>query len=357
MSNIYIRLFSIFCVISFNGLFGQNLLVNGGLEAHTQCPQNFISLDAVLDQVSTPTTSSGDYFHSCNTNDFNVPNNFKGTQVAVEGTAYVGLYFYALNDYREYVQLNTSQTLRENYPYEIEIKVSRAETSTVALKNMSVVFANKALKRDNSAALTKNRLSRETDFEYHEVLLASDGSLEDTEEWITLKGRFEAKGFESHMVIGNFKDNAHTALLNQTKSLVPSDFSYYFVDGCTLTALPKTNYEKDKIYVLEQNPFAPKGYKLDALAISNIRKIFKHLKANAELQLKITGHSHDAGSTAYNKFVSSLRARAVALYLRKLGINDDRIVWEGVGDTQPIRTQEEAGARSVEFVMTNFEDK
>ena len=75
--------------------------------------------------------------------------------------------------------------------------------------------------------------------------------------------------------------------------------------------------------------------------------------------MKITGHSDNVGNPEYNKFISSLRARAVALYLKKLGIDDKRVVWEGAGDTKPLRNGKikEKSNRRVEFVMTKFNDQ
>ncbi|MEM6542930.1 MAG: OmpA family protein, partial [Bacteroidota bacterium] len=88
---------------------------------------------------------------------------------------------------------------------------------------------------------------------------------------------------------------------------------------------------------------------------------FKYRRENAEVQMKITGHSDSSGTPEYNKFISSLRARAVALYLKKLGIDDDRIVWEGVGDSKPLRNgkikQDHLANRRVEFVMTTFDEQ
>jgi len=96
---------------------------------------------------------------------------------------------------------------------------------------------------------------------------------------------------------------------------------------------------------------------LDAEAIASVKKIFKFLKENAEVQMKITGHSNDAGDPAYNKFVSSLRARAVALYLKKLGIDDSRLVWEGAGETKNLGKTKRIEKPQVEFVMTNLDNK
>ena len=339
---------------------GQNLILNAGFEDYTSCPSNFTNLSTLLQDVSLPTSSSGDYFNRCSNEDFGIPNNFKGNQTAAEGRGYLGLYFYALNDYREYAQLSTQNILRENFPHKISFKVSLAEASTLALKNMSVILTNGKLRLPNSTTLTTDRLNFQKGLEFQEVQLKADKSMADTEGWITLTAEFEAKGFESHLLIGNFRDNTNSELLNKEGNLIPSDFSYYFVDDFQLKELPRVNYEKDKIYVLEHRPFEPKGYKLDDAALASVKKIFKYLKENAEVQLKITGHSTDAGTPEYNKFVSSLRARAVALYLKKLGISDDRIVWEGVGETKALRNgkiaQEHLANRSVEFVMTDFDN-
>jgi len=340
-------------------LLGQNLILNPGFENYKACPTNITNFNALVEDVSLPTSSSGDYFNTCGANDFAIPLNFKGTQEAAEGSGYAGLYFYALNDYREYIQLNTSKTLREKFPYKISLKVSLAETSSFGLKNMSIVLTNSRVRRPHSSALTASKIDLQEGIEFYEVKLTADKSLSSTDGWITLSGEFEAKGFEQHIIVGNFKDNNNTQLLKNENPVLSKDFSYYYIDDFMLEEQPRINYEEDKIYVLERNPFEPKGYELDKEAIASVKKIFKFLKDNAEVQMKITGHSDNVGNPEYNKFISSLRARAVALYLKKLGIDDNRVVWEGVGDTKPLRNGKikEKANRRVEFVMTKFEDQ
>lgn len=361
MVHFYTRsiLFLSFCFICSSSLLGQNLILNPGFENYKTCPSNITNFNALVEEVSLPTSSSADYFNECGSEDFTIPSNFKGEQIAAEGKGYSGLYFYALNDYREYIQLNTSKTLRAKFPYKVSLKVSLAETSSLALKNMSLVVTNKKIKVPNSATLTASKLDLQTGIEFYEVKLTSDKSMADTEGWITLSGEFEAKGFENHIIVGNFQNNKNTQLLKGNAPVLSKDFSYYYMDDFVLEEQPRINYEKDKIYVLERNPFEPKGYELDAEAIANVKKIFKFLKDNAEVQMKITGHSDDVGNPEHNKFISSLRARAVALYLKKLGIDDERVVWEGAGDTKPLRNGKlkEKANRRVEFVMTKFDDQ
>ena len=347
-------------ILFCSALSAQNLVMNSGFESFSRCPINISSMDVLVDDVSLPTSSSGDYFNQCSTEDFGVPTNFKGSQVAAEGSAYIGLYFYALNDYREYVQLNTTKTLREKHPYKISFQVSLAENSQLALKNMSIILVNKKIKVPNSSVLTRSRLDLQEDVQFHQVPLKADGSMAEDNGWVTLTAQFDAKGFENHILLGNFKDNGNTELLQQSSVSTPGDFSYYYVDNFKMEELPRVNYEKDKIYVIEQNPYDLKGYELDDKALASIQKIFKYLKENAEVQMKITGHADNIGTTEYNKFISSLRARAVALHLKKLGIDDERIVWEGVGDTKPLRSGKHKANDfkdgRVEFVMTNFDN-
>ncbi|PRX53883.1 OmpA family protein [Flagellimonas meridianipacifica] len=350
--------FSIFfCTV----LSAQNLILNSGFENFSDCPIYMSPMDVLIEDVSLPTSSSGDYFNQCANEDFGVPSNFKGNQSAAEGSAYIGLYFYALNDYREYAQLNTAKKLREKHPYKISFQVSLAENSNLALKSMSILLVNRKVKVPNSSVLTKSRLDLEKDLEFHEVQLKADNSMADTSGWVTLSAEFDARGFESHILIGNFHNNGNTQLLNAAKLPSSSDFSYYYIDNFILEELPRVNYEQDKIYVMEQNPFEPKGYELDAKALASVQKIFKYLKENAEVQMKITGHAENIGTTEYNKFISSLRARAVALHLKKLGIAEDRIVWEGVGDTKPLRNgklkAKDFEDGRVEFVMTKFDNR
>ncbi len=351
----YLPIFLI-CSVLVNFGHAQNLIKNASFEAYDNCPMNTTSFEHLVKEVTLPSSSSADYFNACSAGDFGVPKNLRGQERAADGQAYAGLYFYALNDYREYLQFETLNTLRKKYPYKLSFKVSLAETSTMAVKNMSVMLVSRKVRMPNSATITPSRLDLLEIFDFQEVKLTADNSLGQKEGWVTLSAEFTAKGFENHIVIGNFKDNVDTKVIKTDGTIENSDFAYYFVDDFSLEALPRLDYEKDKIYVLERDPFKPKGYKLDKSAIESINKIYSYLRENAEVQLKITGHAADRNTPEYNQFISSLRARAVALYLKELGIDESRLVWEGVGDTRPLRNgkvnQDKGSNSRVEFVMT-----
>ena len=349
-----------FCLAFSSIIQAQNLIVDGSFEDYKTCPSKTTGLQHYFDHISAPTSSSGDYFNTCGYTDFSVPENFKGSQSAAEGNGYVGIYLFALNNYREYVQLNTTETLKEGYPYKIQMKVSLAEQSNLAVKDMSMVLASRKVLQPSSSALSYSKLDLMEALDFYPIHFVADKSMGESDEWITLSAEFVAKGFENHIILGNFKNNVETQLLPSPKKRNPSDFAYYYFDEVSLTELPITQYDNDKIYVLETDPYDPKGYELDDKAMASIKKIFDYLKKNSDVQMKITGHAADAGTPEYNQFVSSLRARAVALYLKKLGIDESRIVWEGLGASRPLRNgkikDDRLENRRVEFVMTQQND-
>ena len=100
---------------------------------------------------------------------------------------------------------------------------------------------------------------------------------------------------------------------------------------------------------------------MDALAKNNIERIYKYLKRKHGSSAKITGHSTDLDTNEYNQFVSSLRARAVALYTAELGIEEEELSREGVGSSRTLddkgKMPENIGEGRVEFVMTGLEDE
>ncbi|NNC35601.1 MAG: OmpA family protein, partial [Croceitalea sp.] len=73
-------------------MLGQNLVVNGDFESYNTCPLHIVNIDKLLDDISLPTASSGDYYNECNKGEFSVPLNFKGNQAAIGGSGYTGLY-------------------------------------------------------------------------------------------------------------------------------------------------------------------------------------------------------------------------------------------------------------------------
>nr|WP_262895661.1 OmpA family protein [Marivirga atlantica] len=79
------------------------------------------------------------------------------------------------------------------------------------------------------------------------------------------------------------------------------------------------------------------------------------LNANKALQLKVSGHTDNIGTVEANQTISEERAKAVVDYLMEIGIEEDRLSYEGKGATVPLyknNTEENrAKNRRVEFLI------
>ncbi|WP_417763556.1 OmpA family protein [Shewanella sp.] len=76
----------------------------------------------------------------------------------------------------------------------------------------------------------------------------------------------------------------------------------------------------------------------------------------AKTKLNIIGHTDSTGSASYNMRLSQVRASAVGSYLISQGVNGQRIVTNGAGESQPIASnnneQGRAQNRRVEIILT-----
>jgi outer membrane protein OmpA-like peptidoglycan-associated protein len=355
--NLPVKAFSAMLIylVFINQTLAQNSIENGSFEKIESCPVWKNNLKDNIPGISLPTNAKGDFFNSCGSPDLSTPKNYKGNQEPADGEGYIGLYFYTLNDYREYIQLNINEQLEKGDTYRLQFKVSLSETSKVGLASFSAIVCNNPIKVQNNKNLDFSRLALIPNLKFQKVDFTPDNKLSQTKKWVTITAEFIASGEENHIVFGNFSDNKSSELLQKGTAILPHHYAYYFVDDASLKNV-QPKFVRNKTYKLKNENFDPKGYKLDRLARENVKRIYKYLKRNSKTQLRISGFAYDNKSAEYNKFVSSLRARAVALYLKKMGIKEERIVWKGEGDKRGELDIDKVKSKSVEFVITEFED-
>lgn len=104
---------------------------------------------------------------------------------------------------------------------------------------------------------------------------------------------------------------------------------------------PKTaTLVENKIILPEAIFFAFDSDKIDKRSFKILDQIVKILKENDEVyeQLKIDGHTDSVGSDAYNQDLSERRANSVRDYLIQKGVNADKLVAHGFGESQPVAT-------------------
>ena len=99
---------------------------------------------------------------------------------------------------------------------------------------------------------------------------------------------------------------------------------------------PTTDSTEGQSFVLKNILFESGTADLREVSIIEITKLEEILKTNAELELKIIGHTDDVGKDADNLILSQERARSVKRALVELGVNEARISTEGKGESRPV---------------------
>ena len=91
-------------------------------------------------------------------------------------------------------------------------------------------------------------------------------------------------------------------------------------------------------------------------AQTNLNKLVNILQKYPDTDIQIIGHTDSKGSDDYNQGLSQRRSSAVATYLSGQGITSSRISTKGMGETDPVASNEtedgRAQNRRVEFVIT-----
>jgi hypothetical protein len=211
--------------------FSQNLVPNPSFENHNLCPtaenQLYYSIG-----WSSPSINNGTYLNRCS-NYCNVPHQNNNYQESHSGDAFIGIFFFnTYNSYREYAQVKLNTVLNTDNYYYVEFWVNRANTSNYngkyAVNNISLSFRNNFT--DTNLTTNDYVLNYNMDiYKFENPVIA------DTVNWVKVNGIYRALGGEKYIVIGNFKEDNETEIINQTNdSINLSGASFYFIDDVSV---------------------------------------------------------------------------------------------------------------------------
>lgn len=347
-------------------IFSQNFVLNPSFEEHRHCPESISRFSNNVSNWSIPTVGSTDYFNSCS-KAFGFTN-YNGVQSARTGKGYAGMYTYASQDYREYIQGEISETLIKGKTYEITFYINLADNSNHALRSFGILMTSKKLSnRLSDTPINPQHISDDVS-SIQFIPLYSKDFYSDTNEWIEIKTTYTALGFENFFSIGNFKNNKTTDLLKLKKSKIEK-FSYYYIDDVSIESVEKETQENSLIIVAhEEIPFKndtiytfhnvlfdfDKSELLDNSRME-LDKLVNFLIQNKTLMLEIYGHTDAVGHSARNSELSNERAKSVRDYLVKSGISELRIKWFGFGSSKPVASNDSEEGREknrrVEFKL------
>jgi outer membrane protein OmpA-like peptidoglycan-associated protein len=122
--------------------------------------------------------------------------------------------------------------------------------------------------------------------------------------------------------------------------------------GCPeIAAAAKQIFEK----ALTGIQFSSGGESILPSSYAILDQIAKVMSENSDYILIINGHTDNVGNPGANLLLSEKRADVVKAYLKKKGIQDDRMIAKGFGDTKPIKSNStkdgRAKNRRVEFIV------
>jgi outer membrane protein OmpA-like peptidoglycan-associated protein len=100
---------------------------------------------------------------------------------------------------------------------------------------------------------------------------------------------------------------------------------------------------------------------LGANAATNLDKLINVLNKYPDTDIQILGHTDNKGTDEYNQGLSERRATSVSGYLKNHGISSSRVSTKGMGENDPIASNDTEEGRSqnrrVEFVITANEKR
>ncbi len=224
-----------FLILFFSVKSQINFVPNPSAETYTQCPNNLAEIGSTGNWHNAHSGSS-DYFNSCNSNltkIVSVPLNYFGYQQPLNaGQGYLGLTSTSHTNspnYREYIQTALDSQLIAGRKYYISFYVSLADSCRFGSDGMGAYISTKALSAPSTGVLNV----------FPQIFVSPGAILDQTTSWMKIQGAFIAKGGESYITIGNFKNDESTKIERRLSIDYEFEFAYYYIDEICLSPDPQ----------------------------------------------------------------------------------------------------------------------
>jgi hypothetical protein len=253
-------LFLVFMVMCFANITMKaqpNLVPNSSFEVYDSCPSTWTSDGPII--LANPwfqpyiPSSSSDYFNSCDTvsNFWGVPKNWAGYQFPRTGQAFSGVILRGginINiNYREYIEIELLDSLIIGNKYCASMFVCFGEISNYSTSSIGMYFTNSIVLYSNPfygvIPVTPQIINNPLIF------------LNDTLNWVEVRGEFIASGGEKYLTIGNFNYDVNTPY--QVTGFGSTPYYYYYIDDVSVYLCDSTvglNEETLSQLLLYPNP-------------------------------------------------------------------------------------------------------
>lgn len=208
-----------------------NLVPNPSFEFHTNCPNSTSMVPYAAPWVEY---NSADFFDSCATDwTVDVPLNAFGYQQSHTGFAHCGFGTFLrtsnLNlNYREFIQVRLTDTLKPNTTYCMKYFVSVADSFRWACSNVGVCFSTTAV-NPISFANPQFYINYSAQVENDPV----QNPLNNTTQWVEVTHDYMAQGGEQYITIGNFRTDSNLIRLDLQNGST-QELCYLFIDDVSV---------------------------------------------------------------------------------------------------------------------------
>lgn len=218
----------------------QNLVPNYSFEEYKVCPNPNNNFNESVQTWFAPNTGTTDLFNVCATtgSGYSIPQNISGYQQPQDGNGYSGIVLYtsSISNYREYVGIKLTDSLKFNTNYCLKLLVCLGDLYHTPISSLGVHFSNDSLFQNDFHVL--NVIPQFNNFDWNFIT--------DTTSWLLIKGNYIASGGEKYIYIGNFRNDANTVV--DTNSV--GSRSYVYIDNVQV-------YECDSVIGIEENQVKP----------------------------------------------------------------------------------------------------
>jgi len=341
-----------------------NLVKNPGFEAYTklQCAwtQNIEKFNKNIVDWNSPTETTPDMISTAV--DDNCPSNPKhrsnNRQMPHTGEMMMGIKSFGKGNtptfWHEYLQVELEQPLVEGEKYVGEFWVLRSETARKASNNIGLYFSDTLIN-------TRDRLPLYYTPQVNEEKMIRKRS------WHRVKGVFIASSDSEFLLLGNFYGDKYTDF--ESVEGGKKGGAYYYIDdvnvriappGAKLTdppsesikPQPKKKVEEQtttkEVEIMEVEPEVGITIVLDNIffeidkstllptSTKELDELVNLMTDYPHMHIEINGHTDNTGSDAHNQELSEARAYAVAEYLLKEKVDEDRVRYNGYGEGKHI---------------------
>jgi len=347
-----------FCLLSSLFAFCQspkseNLVPNPSFEEYSDTPSGWYYSGRDFSRVAlywtSPTAASPDIYAP----NVMIPTSWSavgfGKVKAYSGVSQAGITVYGCDHgkphCREYIQVLLNEPLVPGQVYAFSCMLSHLQKS-VMVKNIGLYFSEDEVDEMITDPLLRNPVLTLDRF------IPSDGR------WYRWSGQFTADQSKSYLLIGNFSTDDDSQVKFPSRSDLK--FGYYYVDEVRLFKVPPILKvpERDSP-LLHYHPRVGEIVSLGNIyfeydradfmprAVLQLNDLLAFMLKYPTIKIEIRGHTDIMGSPEYNLDLSQKRAGAVAWFLKKRGVEPERLKTVGFGAIQPSDTNATASGRSL----------